>query len=70
MDKIQEDINFFEWLFSLPEKEREPYLLKSDIIEGNNDPSFLDIDESKIDEWMKENKFRYGQEWIDMFNNI
>lgn len=74
MDKLREDFkkdfDFLDWLKSLSPKERRAYLSKSDIIEGNNDPSVLNINEQELEEWIEKYNLHDAREWIERFNNL
>ena len=73
MDKFREDFKddfvFLDWLKSLSSKEREIYLSKSDVFEGE-DPSMLNLSKEEFEEWVRKYNLHDAREWIEKFNNM
>ena len=73
MDKFREDFKddfvFLDWLKSLSSKEREIYLSKSDVFEGE-DPSILNLSKEEFEEWVRKYNLHDAREWIEKFNNM
>lgn len=69
-EDFKEDFEFLDWLESLPEDERREFLAKSDVIEGENDPTVIDIGDEDLDEWVKKYNLHNADEWIERLGNL
>ena len=73
MDRLREDFpedyKFLDWMKSLSAKERKDYLSESDIIEGDNDPSILNLSKEEFEEWVVKYNLHDASEWIERFYN-
>ena len=73
MDKLREDFKedfeFLDWLKSLSSKEKTEYLSQSDLIEGDNDPTILNLSKEEFEEWIIKYNLHDAHEWIERFNN-
>lgn len=54
---------------SLTTKEKKEYLSKSDILEGDNDPTVLNLTKEEFDEWIVKYNLHDAHEWIERFSN-
>lgn len=73
MDKLREDFKedykFIDWFKSLSAKEKKEYLSKSDILEGDNDPTVLNLSKEEFEEWIVKYNLHDAHEWIERFSN-
>lgn len=73
MDKLREDFKedfeFLDWVKSLTEEERKEYLSQSDIIEGENDPTVLNLSKEELEEWIVKYNLHDASEWIEKFSS-
>ena len=74
MDKLRElfkeDYEFLDWFKSLSAKERKQYLAKSDISEGGNDPTILNLSKEEFEEWKAKYNLHDIDEWIEWLKSL
>lgn len=75
MDKFREDFKkdfeFLDWFHKLSPKEMNEYLSKSDVIEGQNDPSILNFtDENEFQSFVSKYNLHNVDEILEKFNNL
>ena len=73
MDKFREDFKkefeFIDWFNSLSLKEQKECLSQSDIVEGDNDQSVLNLSKEELEEWMAKYNLHDASEWIERFKS-
>lgn len=74
MDKLREDFNkefaLIDLLDTLTEEERSKYFSNSNIYEGTNDPTVVNISREEFEEWIVKYNLHDTSEWIERFKNL
>ena len=73
MEDHNNDWEYFEWLNSLPDDERDEYVQRHSTIleDGQEDPTIIHLKEGEtIEDWMQKNGFIDATEIIEQMKNL